>query len=84
MAALGGTVTKAGQGRVYGNFLQIQTGEITTFYGHCNTLDVAEGDVVEKGQQIATVGTTGLSTGNHLHFEIRINDVVVNPISAIS
>ncbi len=65
----------------YGNYVIIDHGGNNfTLYGHCNTLLVGVGDVVAKGQAIATVGTTGNSTGPHLHFEIRLNSVAVNPL----
>ena len=48
-------------------------------YKHCSELLVAKGEKVEQGQIIAKVGSTGISTGNHLHFEVRINGVAQNP-----
>ncbi len=64
----------------YGNYLILDHGgNQLTLYGHCSSLSVAKGDVVTKGQQIATVGSTGNSTGPHLHFEIRLNGEMVNP-----
>ncbi len=64
----------------YGNYLIVDHGgNQLTLYGHCSSLNVAKGDVVTKGQQIATVGSTGNSTGPHLHFEIRLNGAMVNP-----
>ena len=48
-------------------------------YAHCNALYVRQGDKVKQGQEIAEVGSTGNSTGPHLHFEIRISERLVNP-----
>ena len=82
MAAASGTVTTAqyGYGGGYGNYVIISHGNgIQTLYGHCTTLNVSVGQSVSQGQQIATVGSTGASTGNHLHLEIRINGVAQNP-----
>lgn len=56
-------------------------GGIKSYYTNLNTMTAKEGDVVEKSQAIGTVGTTGYSTTPHLHFEIRINNVPVNPVS---
>ncbi len=65
----------------YGNYLMVDHGgQYITLYGHCNSLAVSNGSVVTKGQTIAYVGSTGNSTGNHLHFEIRINNQHTNPL----
>jgi len=80
-AAESGTVTFSGNiGDGYGNYVIIDHGNIQTLYAHCEELLVSEGDHVAKGQVIATVGSTGQSTGDHLHFEvIRGEDQRVNP-----
>ena len=52
---------------------------VQTYYGHCSKLYASVGDEVEPGDVIAAVGSTGNSTGNHLHFEIRIDGVTKNP-----
>jgi murein DD-endopeptidase MepM/ murein hydrolase activator NlpD len=81
-AADGGVVIFAGEYGGYGNLVQIQhdNGEIT-YYGHCNTLIVKEGDAVYQGQLIALMGSTGVSTGDHCHFEIRTDaDTPVDPL----
>ena len=64
----------------YGNSVIIDHGNgITTLYAHCSELYVKDGDVVAKGQPIATVGSTGFSTGPHLHFELRANGEPIDP-----
>ena len=66
----------------YGNHVIIDHGDgYVSVYGHCSSLSVSTGQHVSKGQQIANVGSTGNSTGPHLHFEIRKNGVKVNPAS---
>lgn len=70
-AAAAGKVVFAGQAGGYGNLVEIEHGDgRTTRYGHCAKLKVRQGQQVKAGQDIATVGSTGLSTGPHLHFEI--------------
>ena len=82
-ASRGGTVIAAiWSSSGYGNHVIIDHGDgYTTVYGHCSSLSVTTGQTVSKGQQIANVGSTGNSTGPHLHFEIRKNGVKVNPAS---
>ncbi len=64
----------------FGYLVKIDHGNgIETWYAHCSELLVKEGDVVNQGELIARVGNTGRSTGNHLHFEIRIDGKAVNP-----
>ena len=64
----------------YGNYLLIYHGGTTyTLYAHCSMLYKSVGDTVTKGEIIAAVGTTGSSTGNHLHFEVRQNGTYINP-----
>ena len=56
---------------------------VSTLYAHCSRLDVSVCDYVEKGQVVAGIGTTGNSTGNHVHFEVRINGVQQNPLNYV-
>lgn len=81
-AVAGGTVTLSSYGYNggYGNYVIVSHGNgIETVYGHCNSLSVKVGQKVAQGQPVATVGSTGRSTGNHLHLEIRINGMAQNP-----
>ena len=78
-AAMSGTVIVAEQNSEYGKFIKIQKDDVMTVYAHCNSLKVKSGDEVNIGQTIATVGTTGKSTGPPLHFEIRLSDRYINP-----
>ena len=87
-ASASGTViyvrTGAGYGRNwgYGNYLIVDHGGgFSTLYAHCTSIPVSVGDTVTKGQTIAYVGTTGWSTGYHLHFEIRRNGAHTNPLN---
>jgi murein DD-endopeptidase MepM/ murein hydrolase activator NlpD len=80
-AADGGIVLVSGWQGGYGNFVAIDHGKgISTCYGHNSRLLVRVGQRVEKGQQISISGNTGLSTGPHLHFEVRVNGNPVNPL----
>lgn len=81
-AADGGTVVYAGWMSGYGYLVQINHGNgYVTYYGHNSSLLVSVGQKVYKGQQIARMGSTGNSTGNHCHFEIRYNGVAKNPLN---
>jgi murein DD-endopeptidase MepM/ murein hydrolase activator NlpD len=80
-AADSGVVLVSGWRGGYGNFVAIDHGKgISTCYGHNSRLLVKVGQRVEKGQTIAISGNTGLSTGPHLHFEVRVNGVPSNPL----
>ena len=81
-ATADGTVSEAGwNSGGYGNLIKIDHGRgIETRYGHLSAVLVAAGQRVVRGQQIARMGSTGRSTGSHLHYEVRIDDHAVNPI----
>jgi murein DD-endopeptidase MepM/ murein hydrolase activator NlpD len=81
VAGATGTVTFVGWQNGYGQLVVIDHGGgLTTRYGHLSHTDVAQGQKVERAQFIGRVGSTGRSTGPHLHYEIRINDEPVNPL----
>ena len=80
LAAQDGVVSFVGyEENGYGNYISIAHGDtLKTLYAHCSKVLVKKGETVKNGQKIALVGSTGASTGNHLHFEIRINNLQVN------
>lgn len=80
-AAGSGTVIYAGRKGGYGRCIIIQHKfGFTTVYGHLSAYYTAVGREIKQGQVIGFVGSTGISTGNHLHFEIRKNNIAINPI----
>lgn len=80
-AAAGGIVVYADLHPQYGNMVEIDHGNgIITRYAHASKLLVKVGQVVKRGQEIARVGSTGRSTGNHLHFEVRYKGMAQNPV----
>ena len=81
-AAAAGTVTSAGYSGKAGNLIIINHGNgLLTYYMHCNTIFVSAGQKVSKGQNIGQVGTTGNSTGPHLHFQVMSGGTPVNPMN---
>ena len=82
-AAMDGTVTTASEEGEYGKHIDITNEDVLTRYAHCSKLLVKEGEKVKKGDKIAEVGSTGNSTGPHLHFEIRRDNRTINPESII-
>ena len=78
-SATNGQVVLVSEEGDYGKHLKIQIGEVSIIYAHCNNIYVKEGDQITQGQEIAEVGSTGNSTGPHLHFEIRISERTVDP-----
>lgn len=75
VAVFDGTVTETGYDSGYGNYIVLEDKKRhTVLYAHCQSVSVSRGDVVETGQQVGTMGSTGNSTGSHLHFEVRDAD----------
>jgi len=84
-AAAGGVVIAAEYHPQFGNMLEIDHGgELITRYAHTSKIYVKLGDIVKRGQHIADIGSTGRSTGAHLHFEVRVKDVPQNPHKFLS
>jgi murein DD-endopeptidase MepM/ murein hydrolase activator NlpD len=81
MASADGVIVKAGWANGYGNLVEIDHGRgLTTRYGHLSAINVSVGDRVTQGNQVGAMGSTGRSTGSHLHYEVRINGTAVNPM----
>jgi murein DD-endopeptidase MepM/ murein hydrolase activator NlpD len=79
-AAAGGVVVAAENHPAYGNMVEVDHGnDLITRYAHASKLLVKKGDLVRRGQQLALVGTTGRSTGPHLHFEVLVQNVPQDP-----
>ena len=75
-----GTVVRSGWSNSFGNVVEIEHADgVRTLYAHQDRLDVSVGDAVEAGEQIGAVGSTGRSTGDHLHLEVRVGGRTVDP-----
>lgn len=83
VAAKSGTVILSSLMSGYGNVIMIDHGDTVTVYAHCSALNKSVGDSVSAGDVVAFVGSTGLSTGPHLHFEVRVNGSPVNPLGYV-
>lgn len=84
-AAAAGTVTHAGPAGTYGNLVTVRHANgFETRYAHLSAVDVHVGDVVTPGQDVGKVGTTGYSTGPHLHFEVREDGQAIDPAPFLS
>ncbi|ARP97562.1 M23 family metallopeptidase [Bordetella genomosp. 13] len=80
LAAAGGVVLEASYQPGYGNMVEIDHGDgLISRYAHASSLKVKQGDLVERGQEVARVGSTGRSTGAHLHFEVRLAGQPLDP-----
>lgn len=80
VAPANGVISKAGWQGGYGNLIEIDHGNgLTTRYGHLSKIDIQVGDTVQRSQPIGSVGSTGRSTGPHLHYELRLNEKAINP-----
>lgn len=69
---------------IIGNHIKITCNNVTTVYAHCSAIYVTQGQIVAEGQEIAEVGSTGNSTGPHLHFEVRVDDRYIDPAQIIN
>lgn len=84
MAVYGGVVVRADENNGYGKYLVIQHDNgAQTLYAHCSTLCKKEGDVVSAGEVVAKVGSTGNSTGSHLHLELKQDGLYHNPLEIL-
>src|SRR6185436_2848523 len=80
LAAAGGVVVTQEYHQAYGNMIEIDHGnDLITRYAHTSRVFVKKGDLIKRGQKIAEVGTTGRSTGPHLHFEVLVQNVPQDP-----
>lgn len=79
LSAQDGEVTFSGESGSYGNLVIVKNGDLETRYAHCSDISVKKGDIVKRGDEIAKVGNSGVSTGAHLHFEVRIKDTPIDP-----
>lgn len=84
LAPADGRVIRTGKDRLLGNYVKLEhSAEIKTLYGHLATVSVASGDQVKRGDQIGTMGNTGRSTGNHLHYSVSVAGKYVDPLDYI-
>lgn len=83
ISAITGTVTLVSEEGNLGKHIKIENNELATVYAHCSNIYVSEGQQIEQGQEIGEVGSTGNSTGNHLHFEVIKSGEYINPLNII-
>ena len=85
LAALPGVVERVGEDAVYGNYVLLRHAHnLQTFYAHCELILVEEGERVAQGQPVATVGSTGLTTGAHLHFAVIVEGLYADPLFGLA
>ncbi len=83
-SVLDGTVIRSDYASDYGHYVIVDHGDgLCTLYAHCSKRLVEAGDTVKQGDEIALVGSTGASTGPHLHFEVRVNNERINPLNLL-
>ena len=78
-AATSGVVSTTSYNEVYGNHIKIVKDDVITIYAHCSKILVKENQQIKEGDKIGLMGQTGVATGSHLHFEVRKNNMVINP-----
>lgn len=79
-AVLPGRVAEVGESPIYGNYIRLEhTGGIETTYSHCERIEAREGENLRKGELLAMAGSTGISTGPHVHFELAVHGVYYDP-----
>lgn len=83
ISAINGKVLEVSEEGMLGKHMKIENENIITVYAHCNNIYVKEGEEIKQGQEIGEVGSTGNSTGNHLHFETILNGEYIDPMSVI-
>lgn len=83
VSAISGTVTQVSEEGNLGKHIKVENQEYQTVYAHCNEILVEEGTEVEQGKVIATIGSTGNSTGNHLHFEVIKDGEYIDPLTVL-
>ena len=83
LAAAGGTVLEAEFDTAYGNCVVLQHGSMTTQYAHLQSFCVEPGQTVAAGENIGQVGSTGMSTGAHLHFGVTVDGAAVDPLTVL-
>lgn len=83
-SATDGIVTLVSSDGDYGKHIKIQKGELVVVYAHCSKMYVKEGQEISQGEKIGEVGSTGNSTGPHLHFELRLHDRLIDPEKIVS
>lgn len=79
-AVLHGSVIQTGYNSIIGNFIRLEHGNYTTVYGHLSQIFVSQGELVKSGEVIGITGSTGRTTGEHLHFTVKYKGYLVNPL----